>query len=93
MGLIQSVKALRAKTDFPEKAKFCLRLQHQDTRVAQSVKRLTLDLSSGHDLTVREFNPRLRLCTASVEPAWSSLSLSLCPSVIHALSLSLKINT
>ena len=29
--------------------------------VAQSVKRLTLDFSSGHDLTVSEFEPYIRL--------------------------------
>ena len=33
------------------------------TWVAQSVKHLTLDFSSGHDLTVREFKPRAGLCT------------------------------
>ena len=29
----------------------------RDAGVAQSVKRLTLDLGSGHDLTVREIEP------------------------------------
>ena len=60
-------------------------------RVAQSVKRLTLDLGSGHDLTVREFEPRVGLCADSAEPAWDSLSLSLCPSsLVHVLSFSLS---
>ena len=46
--------------------------------VAQSVKHLTLGFSSGHDLEVHEFEPRIRLCTDSVEPAWDlSLPLSL----------------
>ena len=44
--------------------------------MAQSVKPVTLDFSSGYDLTVREFEPHVRFCTNSVEPAWDSL---LCP--------------
>ena len=48
--------------------------------MAQSVKRLTLDLGSGHDLSVREFEPRIGLWADSVEPAWDSVSLSLCSS-------------
>ena len=53
-------------------------------QVAQSVKYLTLDFSSGHGLMVREFNPM------SVQSLlWIlSLSLSLCPSSACALSLS-----
>ena len=55
--------------------------------MAQSVKRLTLDFGSGHDLTVR--GPCLRLCANSVEPAWDSLSVSFsAPPHAHALSLS-----
>ena len=37
----------------------------------------TLDFSLGHDLTVRELEPHIGLCTDSVEPAWDSLSPSL----------------
>ena len=44
---------------------------------AQSVKYLTLDLSSGHDLTVGDIQPHIGLCADSVEPAWDSLSPSL----------------
>ena len=44
--------------------------------VAQSVKGPTLDFGSGHDLTVCGFDPCIRLCADSVEPAWDSLSLS-----------------
>ena len=33
--------------------------------VAQSVKHPTPDFVSGHDLTVREFEPHIRLCTGS----------------------------
>ena len=54
--------------------------------MARSGKRLTLDLSSGHDLTVCEFEPRVGLCADSVEPAWDSVSSSLYPS--PALSFS-----
>ena len=45
--------------------------------VARSVKIPTLDLSSGHDLTVREFKPHIRLCAESAQPTWDSHSLSL----------------
>ena len=53
--------------------------------VAQSVRRPTLDFGSGHDLTVRGFEP---------EPAWDSLSpdLSLLLPLPGAHSLGLKIN-
>ena len=37
--------------------------------VAQSVKRPALDFGSGHDLTVRGFEPRIRLYADSQEPA------------------------
>ena len=56
--------------------------------VSQSVKRPTLDLCSGHDLMVHEFEPHVRLCTASAEPPWDPLSSSLCPSPACALSRS-----
>ena len=38
---------------------------------------LTLDFGSGHDLTVRELEPRVRLRADGTEPAWDSLSLPL----------------
>ena len=60
------------------------------TWVAQSVKCVTLDFGSGHDLTVSEFEPRFGLHTDSGEHAWDSLSLFLCPSPACALSLSLS---
>ena len=44
----------------------CLKVAGQ---VAQSLKHLTLDLSSGHDLTVQEFKPHIRLCVVGAEPA------------------------
>ena len=53
--------------------------------MAQLVKRPTLGFSSGHDLTVHEFEPRTGLCADSVEPAWDSLSLPL-----HLLAVALK---
>ena len=56
--------------------------------MAQSVKRPTLDLSSGHDLTVCGFEPCVGLCADRVGPAWDSLSAP--PSLTHTLSL--KIN-
>ena len=58
--------------------------------MAQSVKHLTLDFGSGHDLTVREFVPHLG--SDHMEPAWDSLSLALSAPPLLSLSLSLKIN-
>ena len=50
-----------------------------------------LDFGSGHDLTVRELEPRVRLYTDSVEPAWDSFSPSL-SAPPHSRLLSLKTN-
>ena len=58
-----------------------------DGWVAQSVKHLTLDLGSGHDLTVCVFEPLNKLCSDSTEPAWDSLS-PLCLSPDLSLSVS-----
>ena len=44
--------------------------------VSQWGKRPTLDLGSGHDLMVCEFEPRVGLSANSVESAWDSLSVS-----------------
>ena len=64
--------------------------------VAPSVKPPTLDFGSGDDLTVCvcAFEPRVRLCADSSEPAWDShfLPLSLPLLCSRALSLSLKVN-
>ena len=52
------------------------------------------DFGSGHDLTVRGFEPRVRLCADSLEPGACFgfyVSLSLYPSPTHTLSLP-KIN-
>ena len=54
--------------------------------MAQLVERLALGFSSGHGLMVCAFEPRIRLCADSVQPAWDSLP------VPRAFSLSLKIN-
>ena len=63
---------------------------------AQSVEHPALDFSSGHELTVREIEPRVGLCVDSSEPAGDSLSPSLsAPPLLMctcSLSLSLKIN-
>ena len=63
----------------------------RDAWVAPSVKRLTLDFSSGHDLTVHEFEPHMGLCADDTEPAWHFVSLSLSLSLPFALSLSKQI--
>ena len=44
------------------------RVQTQGAWVAQSIKHLTLDLGSGHDLTVVRLSPMFG-STLSVEPA------------------------
>ena len=57
---------------------------------------LSVRLQPGHDLAVREFEPRVRLWADGSEPGACfpfCVSLSLCPSPVHALSLSVpKIN-
>ena len=58
--------------------------------------RLSVRLQPGHDLAVREIEPRVRLWADGSEPGACfrfCVSLSLCPSPVHALSLSVpKIN-
>ena len=49
----------------------------RDACVAQSVKHLTPDFSSGHDLRVGEFKALHWALPNSVEPAWDSVSGSL----------------
>ena len=73
-----------AEKALPEKA------SPGDAWVAQSVKHLTLDFSSGHDLMVYEFEPHVGLHFESVEPAWNSLSPSLSASPLLSLSLKNK---
>ena len=59
--------------------------------VAQSVEHPTVDLGSGHDLTACGFEPHIRLCVDSMEPAWDSLSFLSLP--LHcSRSLSKQIN-
>ena len=54
------------------------------TWVAQSIMHRTLDLSSGHGLIVRAFEPCIRLCTDGTE---SILSLLSAPHLlVHSLS-------
>ena len=63
----------------------------RDTCVAQSVKDLTLDFGSGHDLrVVGEFESRVKPCTVSEKPAWDSPSLSLPLPHSRSVSLCLK---
>ena len=70
-----------AEKALPEKA------SPGDAWVAQSVKHLTLDFSSGHDLMVYEFESPMRLAAVNLELHFrSSVPLSLCPSPTHALS-------
>ena len=66
--------------------------------MAHSLKHLTLDPFSGHDLKIHVFNPHIRLyidglwvCANGVDPTWDSLSFP-APVVYTFLSLSLSIN-
>ena len=62
----------------------------------RSVKCPTFDLGSGHDLMVQEFEPHVRFCADSLDPAWDYLfpSLSAPPPLaptgmqVHARTLS-----
>ena len=60
--------------------------------VTQLVEHLILDFGSGHDLTVRGFEPHISLRTDSEEPAWDSFSLPLSTPPQLKFMLSLKIN-
>ena len=72
------------------------KLMPQGTRVAQSVKRPTLDFGSGHDLTVHDFEPHVGLHAVSCQRGAClgspSRSLPLPRLCSFSLSLSLKIN-
>ena len=57
--------------------------------MAQPVKRLTLDFSSGHDLTVMRLSP-MSGCALGIETAWASLSPSLSHAHVFAHFLSQK---
>ena len=46
----------------------------------------------GRDLTVHGFELCIGFCAGHAEPAWGSLSLSLCPSPICTRSLSLSLS-
>ena len=74
---------------YPKKAVFKKR---QEGRLGGSVGRVS-DFGSGHDLAVCEFEPRVGLCADGSEPGARfgfCVSLSLCPSHAHALSLNNK---
>ena len=63
--------------------------------VAQSAECPTLDFSSGHDLTIRGFEPRVGLCADSSELGACfgfcvSPSLCFCPAYTVCVCLSLK---
>ena len=62
------------------------------TWVAESVKLLTLDLGSGHDLTVHGLEPHIWPCPDSAVPDWDSLSPFLSLPLPHSCSLSLSLS-
>ena len=55
------------KLVFPESQSGLWLLERENRE--ESDKRPTLDLSSGHDLTVLEFEPSVRLCAYSTQSA------------------------
>ena len=59
--------------------------------MAQWVRHPILDLSSGHDLMVCEFEPHVGLCADSEEPTWDSAS-PLCALFAALLSPSLSLS-
>ena len=63
--------------------------ENRGTWVAQLVKHLALDFSSGRDLMVCGFEPHVELCSGSVEPAWDSLFPPLSLPLPHSYTLSL----
>ena len=92
---IREINVIRVMNALQEKAgksvhkntKFFLKLAlGGGSWAAQSIKRQTLDFSSGHDLRVCEFEHRIRLCADSMEPAWDPLSLPLRSSPACVLS-------
>ena len=61
--------------------------------VAQMVKHGTLDFSSGHDLTVRGFEPCVGLCADGSEPgACFGICVSLSLPLPHSCSVSLSLS-
>ena len=69
-----------------------MELRKLQGRLGGSVGRAS-DFSSGHDFTVRGFEPHVGLCADSSEPGACfgfCVSLSLCASLAYALSFSLK---
>ena len=60
--------------------------------VAELVKRLTLDFSSGHDLGIHEIEPLIGLHADSTEAAWDSLSPALSLSALLLFILSFSLN-
>ena len=57
--------------------KKCLKRLLMGCLVAQSIECLTLEFSSGHDLTVLGIEPPMGLCVELEEPAWDSFSPTL----------------
>ena len=57
-------------------------MQLRGSGVAHLVKRLTLGFGSGDDIKVHGFKPHVGLCADNAEPAWDSVSLPLCPSLL-----------
>lgn len=66
-------------------------LNIQQVRVSGWLSRLGVRHGSGHDLMVHEFETHVELCADISEPgACFGFSLSLCPSLTKALSLSIS---
>ena len=70
-----------------------IRMENREGRLGGSVGWVA-NFSSGHDLTVREFQPHVGLCadSSSLEPASDSVSLSLSAPPLLTLCLSLSLS-
>lgn len=67
------------KEDIPKFQSLLINFRREGAWLAPSVKLLTLDFGSHHDLMVCGLELRIGLCNGSMELAWDSLSLaSLC---------------
>ena len=80
--------------EWPQKPSYFHKIKCRDVSGwLRSVTQPSVGFGSGHGLMVYEFEPHVRLCTDNAEPAWDSLSICLCPSLlVHVLSLSLSLS-
>ena len=62
------------------------RAEREGERIPSRLHTVSAEPNIGLDLMIHETEPHVRLCADNTEPAWDSLSPSLCPSSTHILS-------